>query len=359
MRPILVTVAAVALVGGCSTSSPRDASPVTSSTGVPVTSASTAPSPTAPVITIDTTVQATTSNTTAAPVATTAPTAATTAPLEQGDEADLLERFRLLDRLSSDDDLPAVHAMHSAACRAKYSVGELTLVRRSWRVAVRNFGLEPDELHNSDPEIDFGGHTADLTYELLGADDKPVAEDQRITATWIFENGEWVRDTCDFDDTLAIDRSDSTLPGTRSDPIMLGDGADIGSQWSMKINSVDLNATEAVLAADPANKPPADGMVYVLANISVFYAGREPSETGVVVLAVGDGTDTVMLGGEAEGVSVTPEPAYDGLPMSTGEMATGNVVIEVPAGDIDTLVLIGQPATNFGDDTYRVFFAAT
>lgn len=70
--------------------------------------------------------------------------------------------------------------------------------------------------------------------------------------------------------------TDSTVDGaTRENPLPIG--ATISSdEWDVTVNSVDLNATDAILAENPFNDAPTEGQVYVMANVTAKYNGNDP-----------------------------------------------------------------------------------
>lgn len=352
MRVITAAIATVVLLAGCgggSSSSP-------STTGPTNTSGSSS---------TDNEGTDTSANTTATAIATTtAP--ATTAVAEEGDEGDLLDRFKEYDRAFGAGDSAAVYDMYSAACRDKYSRGEYSTLVEVAHATIREFfDLEPNEVHNSDPKIDFAGNSAELTYDLLGPDDKPLIADQPTTATWIFEDGEWVRDSCDFDESLGVESSsnddtsdgDGTGPGTRDNPIPIGETAEIGDGWSLTINSVVIDAAAEVAAANEFNETAPDGQQFVLIEVTAAYNGdQQSSSAGIDVKALGEGTNNPVASYDAN--VVPPEPQFVGGELFQGGEETGFLVFLIDSSDADTLVFFGQAFTSF-DDSDRKFFAAS
>jgi hypothetical protein len=65
--------------------------------------------------------------------------------------------------------------------------------------------------------------------------------------------------------------------GTRVDPIPLGEPGGLPTGWTLTVTAVNPDATTAVLAADPTNKPPLDGFQYVLVSVSATYEGAGSS----------------------------------------------------------------------------------
>lgn len=129
--------------------------------------------------------------------------------------------------------------------------------------------------------------------------------------------------------------SDAAAPGegTRESPYPLG--AAISSRdWTVTVNAFTADATDQVMAANQFNDPPADGMVYALANVTVTYTGDSSGyalETGVsFVTAAGNvirGSDSIAVAPDALGLDE----------LYPGASATGNVLLEIPAGDAGLL----------------------
>lgn len=116
--------------------------------------------------------------------------------------------------------------------------------------------------------------------------------------------------------------------GTRENPAPLGSVVS-GSEWDVTITSFELDATEAVLAANQFNEPPADGMVYAVVGVSATYTGAD-SSTSLMV-----GVDYVTATGEvvtrADSMAVAPDPMFGMAELFQGGTDTGNVVLQVPA----------------------------
>lgn len=131
----------------------------------------------------------------------------------------------------------------------------------------------------------------------------------------------------DVDDT---DDADSGEVGSRENPAALGSTIS-GDEYDVVVNTVTLDATEAVLAANPFNEAPAEGYAYALINATVTYTG-EDSGYAVMVLF-----DYVTADGEVlsstDAIVLPPEPALGLQELTPDTSATGNVVLQVPVGD--------------------------
>jgi hypothetical protein len=128
----------------------------------------------------------------------------------------------------------------------------------------------------------------------------------------------------------------TALPGTSPDdplPIgtpVTGEGID-GPEWEVTLGTPIFDATAAVLAADPANQAPAEGMQYAVVPVTVTYLGAtegDPlSELALGFLAA-DGSQYSA----ADSFATAPAPAFtdNEEPLDSQGTATGNVVIEIP-----------------------------
>ncbi|MBM7389526.1 hypothetical protein JOE37_002520 [Clavibacter michiganensis] len=125
-------------------------------------------------------------------------------------------------------------------------------------------------------------------------------------------------------------------PGTSPDdplPIgtpVTGEGID-GPEWEVTLGTPTLDATAAVLAADPSNEAPAEGMQYAVVPVTATYLGSSTgdplSELAVGFLAA-DGSQYSA----ADSFVQAPAPAFtdDADLLEPQGTATGNVVIEIP-----------------------------
>lgn len=127
--------------------------------------------------------------------------------------------------------------------------------------------------------------------------------------------------------------TDDAAAGTRENPHPLGTSV-ANNEWEVTVNSVDPDATAAVLAENQFNEPPADGNVYLLANVTITRIADEPGSSFELgfhyVTAAGNVT------GDYDTMAVVPdELGYDEL--YTGASSTGNVAFEVPTDEAGTI----------------------
>ena len=143
----------------------------------------------------------------------------------------------------------------------------------------------------------------------------------------------------------------SAEEGTRNNPLPLGTTIS-SDEWEVSVNSVDLNATNEIMAENPFNDEPADGNVYIMIEVTATYIGDDPSgETPYVSV------DYVSAGGNSfashDSMVVTPN-SFDSMEtLYEGASTTGNIVVEAPQEELENGTLRISPSI-FGE---AVFFA--
>ncbi|MDL5487692.1 hypothetical protein [Microbacterium wangruii] len=121
------------------------------------------------------------------------------------------------------------------------------------------------------------------------------------------------------------------------------------AEWDIAVNSVTAGQTDAVLAENAVNAPPAEGYEYVLANLTVTYTGdADEGEYPSFVV-----TDYLPAGGEPTDVATVTVP--DGLgtagPLVGGETRTGNVALLAPVDASEGDLIAVKPGIA-GDAAY-------
>ncbi|HEY4559108.1 MAG TPA: DUF308 domain-containing protein [Enteractinococcus sp.] len=138
--------------------------------------------------------------------------------------------------------------------------------------------------------------------------------------------------------------------GTRDNPLPLGTTISDGD-WEVTLNSVDLDATEAVLAENPLNDEPETGNGYIMANVTATYlgddsAGETPAGVRVeYVSAEGNSFDTTTS------MVIVPDYFNRSETLYEGASTTGNFGVEVPLEDIENGNILVSP-TMFGDGVF-------
>lgn len=141
------------------------------------------------------------------------------------------------------------------------------------------------------------------------------------------------------------DSSDDDVPadspageeGSRANPYPIGTELS-SSEWTVVINGVDLDATEAVLAENEFNDPPEDGNLYILVNLTVSYTGDDPEGsipwTTIAYVTAGGNTINTF-----DSFAVAPDSFDEMGTLYEGASTTGNKVLEVPADGVSDGVL--------------------
>lgn len=143
-------------------------------------------------------------------------------------------------------------------------------------------------------------------------------------------------------DGETIENKGKDAQGTsRDNPLPVGSSVE-SKEWSYKINSVELNGTDAVLAANPFNDAPADDQQYILINVTATYTGNDPEGSiplGSVAYVSADGNTFAAH----DSLAVAPD-AFDQITtLYEGASTTGNIAIAVPSEGIENGVLAVSP----------------
>ncbi|MBF6426889.1 DUF4352 domain-containing protein [Nocardia cyriacigeorgica] len=139
----------------------------------------------------------------------------------------------------------------------------------------------------------------------------------------------------------AADQDTSTDQGTRANPYPLGSVITDGD-WQVTVNSVTLNANDAVAAENPYNEAPPAGSQHLLANITVTYIGTDPQGKAPdvsVSYVTADGNTLNTY----DSVTVVPDALDTISPLYEGASTTGNVAFTVPSASAAQGTLAVEP----------------
>jgi uncharacterized protein DUF4352 len=140
--------------------------------------------------------------------------------------------------------------------------------------------------------------------------------------------------------TIPTFPSDVTMPDGA--PTALGTAADMGSGFTVQVNSFNPDDT-AALTASAATPQPADGNVYATVNVTISYDG-DPGLGYVVVLdftalrppdVSASWYSTMFLVNPPDALDLTTE-------LQPGDSATGTIVFEVPSDATSELTLVAS-----------------
>lgn len=136
--------------------------------------------------------------------------------------------------------------------------------------------------------------------------------------------------------------SNSSQGMTRENPYPLG--TEISSKdWKVVINSVTLNANDAVAGASQLNNPPADGKQYILINYTATYVGGDSKGEEPAFVSVDYVTaDGVTING-TDSMAIAPDAIDTLTTLYNGASVTGNIVRAVPVDSAQDGVLAVRP----------------
>ncbi|MFC5338435.1 DUF4352 domain-containing protein [Leucobacter denitrificans] len=137
--------------------------------------------------------------------------------------------------------------------------------------------------------------------------------------------------------------------GTRESPYPVGTTITQGD-WDLTINSVTLDATDAIVAENMLNEAPSEGNQYLMVNATVTYNGEESEGSSPMV-----SIEYVTAGGNTinsyDNMVVAPESFDLMSPLYNGASTSGNFAFEVPTDTAGEGVL-GVRATMLGDKVF-------
>ncbi|WP_307480963.1 hypothetical protein [Pseudarthrobacter sulfonivorans] len=150
-------------------------------------------------------------------------------------------------------------------------------------------------------------------------------------------------------DGAAVNTPAAAGVGTRDNPHPLGSVIE-SDDWRIVVNSVTLAATDAVVAENRFNEPPAAGSEYILVNYSVTYIGDEPNGQTPSFVSVEYVTEDGRTVNSYDKSVIEPDP-IDSNTLYKGGSVTGNEAFEVPSATAGQGVLAVRPGM-FGDKVF-------
>ena len=113
-------------------------------------------------------------------------------------------------------------------------------------------------------------------------------------------------------------------------------------EWSVTLNSVDLDATDAVTAENPVNDQPGPDQTYALANVTITYKGDNPQGSmpmPLIEYVTPDGRSVTSF----DTLVVAPDALDTLTSLYSGASVSGNEAFLIPAGTAGEGVLAIQP----------------
>lgn len=135
--------------------------------------------------------------------------------------------------------------------------------------------------------------------------------------------------------------ANSDAGSTRDNPAPIGTTITDGD-WSVTINSVDLDANDLVANESEYNDPPEDGTTFILVNLTTTYNGDDANGSMPWV-----SVDYVTV----DGTTISTSDVWATIPdeldrlsnLYSGASATGNLLLQVPEDTADQGVLAVTP----------------
>lgn len=179
---------------------------------------------------------------------------------------------------------------------------------------------------------------------VIGQAVDQAIEDTKVTTTTASGDS---KDTSDSEDASSDETAE--LGKTRENPLPLGATIE-SSDWKAVVNSVNLAATDLVTAENSFNKAPGEGNTYILVNLTVTYLGDDaqgqmPTTTVKYVTSGGNTIESY------DTLAIAPESIDLLSPLFKDASVSGNIVLEVPAADVDKGVLAVSPEI-FADSVF-------
>lgn len=147
----------------------------------------------------------------------------------------------------------------------------------------------------------------------------------------------------------AADKEPAAGAGTRENPHPVGSVIE-SKDWRVVVNTVTLAATDAVVAANQFNDPPAAGSEYILVNYSVTYIGDDANGQTPSFVSIEYVTADGRTVNSYDNSVVEPDPISSNA-LYKGGSATGNQAFEVPSATAAQGVLAVRPGM-FGDKVF-------
>jgi hypothetical protein len=227
-------------------------------------------------------------------------------------------------------DIDDVMAFMSAECREKVDRDEI----RDALILVQAF-MSSDELNLSDLEVrgtatSFDGDQATISVELIppeGVDlDGFGLSDEEIDV--IYENGKWVSEDCDFEDTsgrsledLEAELETLGLAGTKDDPVPANLATPVGEGFVVAITGYEADAAATITERGGSEPFLDEGEIIAMVSLDVGYGGtEEPTNLSQLQLQLvgsdGVAIDQAGCGNMTETLYFSNREAFSGASLS-------------------------------------------
>lgn len=129
---------------------------------------------------------------------------------------------------------------------------------------------------------------------------------------------------------------------TLTNPYPFGATVPVGAGWSMRVVSITPNATDAVLARNQFNDPPAAGNQFFIARVSATFNGTGSDSFDASFRLRAVGAAAVSYSTFENSCGVIPDEISD-ADVFPGGTIEGNVCWAIRSSDADSLVMYDKP----------------
>ena len=134
--------------------------------------------------------------------------------------------------------------------------------------------------------------------------------------------------------------------GTRSDPVPVGEIADLGDGWRLQVIGVADDATSVVMDENQFNDPPVEGTRFSFVTVALGYYGTDDPTTpsGPSIGAVASANSEL----DAYGCGVFPDGLETYIDVFAGGVVTGNLCFVT--SEVDTGMMQLYASSGYGND---------
>ncbi|HEX3090669.1 MAG TPA: hypothetical protein VHQ23_18590, partial [Ilumatobacteraceae bacterium] len=139
------------------------------------------------------------------------------------------------------------------------------------------------------------------------------------------------------------------LHGDRSNPVAVGEIADIGDGWRLQILNVNADAAAVISAENQFNDPPPAGSTFTLVTVALGYFGLEDPKTTFETTISAVGASNVELVGSC---GVVPQELSNFGDVFSGGVVQGNICFVTTPEDAASLQVYGTSGFFGGDPVF-------
>ncbi|MFF8817855.1 DUF4352 domain-containing protein [Leucobacter sp. NPDC015123] len=126
----------------------------------------------------------------------------------------------------------------------------------------------------------------------------------------------------------APEAQEAAKEGTRDNPFPIGSAVTDGD-WTVTVNSVTLDGTQAIADENPFNEAPAEGSQHMLVNVTATYNGDD-ADGAIPMLTLEYVTKDGNTINSFDKMIVPPEQFNSIETLYAGASTTGNFAFEIP-----------------------------